>query len=545
MSKAVLLDHRGQVIESAPKPRAGLAGEARNFFPYDAANFYSPETEGWFPWVNSPDHEVNVYRDRMVARSRDLRRNDGWASGGITSVLDEAIGSQWRLSSQPDYRALAYFDKSFDAAWAAEFKHAFEARWRTFAEDPNFYCDATQQLTFVQMMRLALACKLVDGEDLVKLEWEPDNVFAGGAHYATSIRLVDPDRLSNPMEMVDTMYLRGGVEINRSGIPLAYHIRQAHQNDWYGTVQSMIWDRIPRRTDWGRPIVVHDYDHDRVDQHRGVPIYVPVMNRLKMLTTYDRAELQAAVINAIFSLSVTSPYDPEGMKDALDAGGKEDLWYWQQRRDYREQKPLSLQEARILNLFPGEKAEALKSERPNAQHDPFTDYALRHVAAQLGTTAEKVTKNWSKMNYSSARAAMLDARKTVKRRVGDFAAGTCNPLAAAVLEEMMDRRELPMPAKAHLAPEFSEARAAFARLRWIGPGQGWIDPVKEAQAGVLRMDAAFSTGELECADQGHDFEENLDQRAREIQMMKDRKIPLPDWARGGDAAQDEEKPRPA
>jgi capsid protein len=49
-----------------------------------------------------------------------------------------------------------------------------------------------------------------------------------------------------------------------------------------------------------------------VDQHRGVPVYAPVMNRMKMLTTFDRAELQAAVINAIFSLSVTSPSIPPG-----------------------------------------------------------------------------------------------------------------------------------------------------------------------------------------------------------------------------------------
>lgn len=541
-SSPALIDQHGRAIQTT-KPRAGLSGEGRNFFPYDAASYFGKETEGWLPWINSPDHEVNYYRDRMVARSRDLRRNDGWASGGITSIIDEAIGSQWRLSAQPDYRALSYFSKAFDADWAAEFKHAFEARWRTYAEDPNFYCDATQQQPYVQQMRLALATKLVDGENLIKLEWEPDKVFAGGAQFATTVRLVDPDRLSNPMEMVDTMEMRGGVEIDVDGIPVAYHLRRAHQNDWYGAVQSMEWDRISRRTPWGRPIIIHDYDRDRVDQHRGVPIFVPVMNRLKMLTTYDRAELQAAVINAIFSMSVTSPYDPSGVKDTLDdGGGGDELWYWNARKKYRDERPLALQDARILNLFPGEKAEAINSSRPNAQHDPFASYALRHIAAQLGTTAEKITKNWSEMNYSSARAAILEARKTVKRRVGEFAAGTCNPIAAAVLEEMMDNTELPLPSG---APDFVEARAAYSRCRWIGPGQGWIDPVKEAQAGVLRMDAAFSTLETECADQGGDYEENLDQRAREIAKMKKLGIPLPDWAKGGDATESQVKPKAA
>jgi capsid protein len=108
-------------------------------------------------------------------------------------------------------------------------------------------------MSFVQLMRLALACKLVDGEDLIKLDYNPDQVGYGAAHYATSILMIDTDRLSNPMEMVDTLNRRGGVEINAKGVPLGYHIRRAHQGDWYGAVQSMEWDYIPRRTDLGPP----------------------------------------------------------------------------------------------------------------------------------------------------------------------------------------------------------------------------------------------------------------------------------------------------
>lgn len=539
-SPPTLLDHRGEVIP--PRPQAGLSGEARNFYPYDAANLFTAETDGWLPWVQSPDHEINIHRDRMVARSRDLRRNDGWASGGITSILDEVIGHHFRLSAQPDYRALSLYNSKFDDKWAAEFKHAFEARFRTFAEDPNYYCDSTQQMSFVQLMRLALACKLVDGEDLIKLDYNPDQVGYGAAHYATSILLIDTDRLSNPMEMVDTLTCRGGVEINAKGVPLGYHIRRAHQGDWYGAVQSMEWDFVPRRTAWGRPIIVHDYDRERVDQHRGVPIYAPVMNRMKMLTTSDRAELQAAVINAIFSLSVTSPHDPASMRDAMDAGREgDDLWYWEQRKKYRQERPLSLQDARILSLFPGEKAEALNSERPNANHDAFAHYFLRHIASQLGTTAEKITKDWSKVNYSSARAAILDARRTTRRRMGDFTTGTAIPIASAVLEEMMDKGDMPLP-KSGEVPDFAEARAAYARMRFIGPGQGWIDPVKEAQAAIIRMDAGVSTLEQECADQGGDAEENMDTRQREIAEFKRRGIPLPKWAAGADASQDSKKP---
>src|SRR6266702_10100 len=88
-----------------------------SLFPYDAASYQKQEMGDWYPWVRSPDSEINVSRDIMVSRSRDLARNDGWASGGITRILDNTIGAHMRLSANPDYRALAMFEKAFDVTW--------------------------------------------------------------------------------------------------------------------------------------------------------------------------------------------------------------------------------------------------------------------------------------------------------------------------------------------------------------------------------------------------------------------------------------------
>ena len=70
------------------------------------------------------------------------------------------------------------------------------------------------------------------------------------------------------------------------------------------------------------------------------------------------------------------------------------------------------------------------------------------------------------------------------------------------------------------APDFYENRYAYTRCKWIGPGRGWVDPVKEAQACQIRMDIGLSTLEAECAGQGLDWEEVLEQRAREKERMK-------------------------
>ena len=114
---------------------------------------------------------------------------------------------------------------------------------------------------------------------------------------------------------------------------------------------------------------------------------------------------------------------------------------------------------------------------------------------------------------------------------------------SAVLHEMMDRGDLPLPRN---APEFLEARTAYAQCDWLGVARGWVDPVKEKQGAILGMDAGMSTLQRECAEQGLDYEEVIDQRAREYQQFKERGLPMPNWY-GNDAmnAQEVEQPEDA
>lgn len=63
---------------------------------------------------------------------------------------------------------------------------------------------------------------------------------------------------------------------------------------------------------------------------------------------------------------------------------------------------------------------------------------------------------------------------------------------------------------------YRQMHGAFCAARWIGPGRGWTDPVKERQGEVLGLDAAFGTLEDTCAEiEGALWEDRLDQRAVE------------------------------
>jgi lambda family phage portal protein len=528
-----ILGPNGEPLPPRSKARA-LAGGSGGWGgpPYDAADLYGQHMAAWQPTLLSPDGELNVYRDRIVSRVRDMVRNDGWASGAVTRILDNAVGANLRPISKPDYRFLAAVtgNASFDHSWSKEFQKAVDASWRSWAHDElGKYCDAGRNMTFGQLLRVAFRHKLVDGDSLAVMQWLPDRVGYGRARYATAVQIVDPDRLSNPQQRFDQQIMRGGVEIDpTTGAAIAYHIRKAHIGDWFSAAQSLTWERLERETAWGRPIVVHDFDGDRAATHRGgAGVFAAVLQRLKMLVKYDSVELDSAIINAIFAAYIESPFDRELVSEAISDGEQLNM-YQAARTEFHDEhgKKLVLGNARMPILFPGEKIQTVAATRPAANFKDFEGAVLRNVATGLGLSAQQVSNDWSDVNYSSARGALLEAWKTLTRRRHDFAAGFAAPIRAAWLEEAFELDDLPLPAG---APDFISARAAYSRCRWLGPPMGWIDPVDERAGAVIGMDAGFQTLEDTCAEQGLDYEEVLEQRAYEIEQFDRLKIPRPEW----------------
>jgi lambda family phage portal protein len=525
-----ILGLNGQPLSrTTPGKAKMLNGGERTAF--DAAGTVGEHVEAWNPWLWSPDGERNLHRDRIAARARDLVRNDGWANGAITRILDNSIGGQFRPIFKPDYRGLALRTgiKGFDGEWAHEYSQALAANYRAWAEGDGFYADAQRHNTVTQLMRLAFRHKLIDGDALAQVQWIPDRVGPGRARYATAIQLIDPDRLSNPYLQFDNDVMRGGVTVDAYGAATGYYIRAAHQGDWWAGADSQRWDWIPKETPWGRPIIVHDFDPDRAGQHKGAAgIFTPVLTRMRMLAKYDGVELDAAVVNAIFGAYIESPYDHQLVEEAIgDAATDDSLSHYQdQRADFHDSRKTMLGGVRIPTLFPGEKINAVTATRPNANYMSFENAFLRNFAQAAGVSPQQMSGNWSDVNYSSARAAMLEAYKTMGRRHYDFTSRTATPLVSAWHEESREIDDYPLPAG---APPFALFRSLYNRMHWMRPARGWVDPVAEKQGAILGMDAGLSTLQAECAEQDLDWEETLEQRKRELDKFKELDIPKPQW----------------
>lgn len=524
-----ILDHRGNPMASQKRRRNMVLNGPNNNIPYDSADIYGDHMADWNPLLWSADTELNMYRDRIASRVRDVARNDGWASGGLTRILDNAIGANFRPISKPDYKALQAMtgNKGFDADWAHEYGRAVEGNYRTWANDPGRYCDITRTGSVSDCGYVGFRHKLVDGDALAMMRFETKRMGIGRAPYATAVQLIDPDRLSNPYLIFDTKYRRGGVVIDDYGAATAYSIRQAHQGDWYNAAESMTWVEVPRETSWGRPVIIHNFDRERADQHRGgAGVLSPVLQKLKSLIKYDNAELDAAIINAFYAAFLESPFDHSLLADAMGDESGAISGYQEGRTAFHEERRISLNGTRIPTLYPGEKFEMTQAAHPTGNFGEFQAAVLRNIASALGISAQQLSNNWSDVNYSSARAALLEAWKTLDRRRATFAAGFFHPMYLCWLEESMETDDYPMPPG---APSFIEARGAYGKARWLGPAKGWVDPVAEKEGVWLGLEIGMSTLEDESWEQDRDWEETLDQLEVEDKGFKKRGLVRPAW----------------
>lgn len=471
---------------------------------YDAGDVLRQEIAGWRPRLEPADGELSQERDDIRARSRDLIRNNGWAAGAVVKEVDAVLGANFRPASKPDWRALG-----ISAEDAQVLGRDIEAAWRNYANDPRCLADASRTMTMGGLFGLAYRHYLGDGDALAVLHWEE------ARPWSTVVRVIDPDLLTNPSDMFDTERLRGGVEINAHGAAVAYHFRQGHPLAPWVTIDAYRWERVARETEWGRPQVVHFFDKHRDGQTRGISRLTPIAEKLKMEDKYSRVELQAAVLNAVLGAFIESPLDPDMFADSLNAS--ELTAYQESRADFHKQRQVTLGGVQLPTLFPGERVGFHTAQRPAAQYGDFETAVLRNIAAGWGASYEQLSADWSKVNYSSARAALIEIwRSYTARRLG-FAQRFCQPIFAAFLEEAVDRGAIVLPRS---WPDFYEALPAYTAAKWIGPGKGFVDPQKEIEAAAKRVKLGVSTLEDEAAElTGSDYEENMAQIAREIEDM--------------------------
>lgn len=500
------------------KPRA----TDYSFRSNDAASHHGAPMASWHTTLRSAD--ADWFRDRniAVARGRDQVRNDPVAASAVNRRVNAAVGFEWRLVSLLDARALGLTEDQ-----VRELRADIEVAFRHYAYGPTFQADAERKKTFGQLMRTA-AWHLAgpDGEALGLIEWAGDE----GTAFSTRLRMVDPDRLSNPNCAPDTGTLRGGVELSAYGAPVAYQIREAHPNDIAGIgVANMRWTRWPRYAhDLGRPQVLHAFDGLRAGQTRGISRFVAALKQFRSLSKFTDATLQAVTVNALLVGFIKSNAGFNAVSESFSAD--ELAKFFGERSDFWDKNKVELDGARMPVLPPGDEIELATAARDTAGFDSFVRAMLRLIAAALGVTYEELSMDFSQTTYSSCRAALAVAWSETIALRGLLAAQVATPFFLAWLEEAFENGIVKLPPG---APDFYERMDAYAECKWIGPARGYIDPVKEIEAAAARIEAGVSSLQDECDEQGKDWREVARRRSFERNFYQELGEPYP--GDGGDA----------
>ena len=506
-----------EVVVVPPQQQAlggGLEGAERT----------SRETALWGAPLISPDRQINPVKDEADARSRDIVQNDGLATGAVQTHRDSIIGTQYRLNAHPDWETLSKFNKGFTEAWAEEFQLAVESEFNLLADSPENWFDASRQNTLSGMLRLDIGVFMFTGESLSTVEWRRD----GNRPFSTALQQINPARLCNPDNGADEKTLRRGVKKNFWGEPVGYWIRNSHPTDFWidSSPFSNDWTFIEARKPWGRLQVIHIIEPLQPEQTRGISDMVSALKHMRMTKKFKDITLQNAVVNATYAAAIESELPKEIIFGAMGAGGAGFMGtlaeYLKGLGEYTAaSKNIAIDGVKMPHLYPGTKLNVMPLGTPGGVGTGFEESLLRHTAAALGLSYEEFSRDFTKTNYSSARASMGQTDRYMRGRKKVVADKKATHVYTLWFEEKINAGAIPLPKGVDATIFYNPVlREALLSCDWIGSSRGQIDELKETQAAVMRINSGLSTYEIEAARLGQDFRRLFNQRARENRLME-------------------------
>lgn len=478
---------------------------------YEGAQRLSRELFRWNPSLIAPNNAISADKSMSDARSSDMVQNDAMTRGAVSIHRDSIVGAQYRLNARPNSTFLRAPD-----GWSEEFQEVVESKFNLLADSPEHWFDASRMNTLTTMIRLGVASFCMTGEILSSVEW----IRQQGRPFSTALQMISPSRLSNPGSQSDTDRLKSGVMTDGFGAPMGYYIRTAFPND-FTVLDNYKWKYVPAATAWGRRQVVHIVEQLMPGEARGMPEMVAALKDMKMTKNYKDVALQNAVIQASYAAAVESELPSELVYSQLGAGNKtlEDMLahYMTGLAQYNTGAGgIAIDGAKIAHLYPGTKLNVMPLGNPGGIGSDFEASLLRHIASALGLSYEEFARDYTKTNYSSARAANANTEKFMRSRKKIVADRYAWHAYALWMEEEVSRGEIPLPPgmrrQDFYKPGFKDA---LCQSSWIGASRGQIDEKKETEAALMRIDGGLSTLEKEIAALGEDWREVLKQRQRE------------------------------
>jgi lambda family phage portal protein len=461
--------------------------------------------------------EESSQREKIVLRSTDIAVNDAHGSAIVDGIAINSVGTGLWPRSTPNYERLGITEEQ-----AAEVAETAEWEFEKFARE----ADARGITDLYGIQYQNLWSMLVKGEfvNLPLMLTDPANpaLPAPGRRYALAMQIVDPGRLRTPAVYSADPNIRDGVRLGQNGEPVSYYLANPENGLIIPGLDLSQFMEYPRSRGH-RPVVLHKFVPKEPEQGRGVPIFAPVMKLFRDKNDYLDFELVAAIVAANFPVWIekVSPYDAGALPGMQIARNLPAGQYPSPTGDptvYHELRP-----GQVHYGNQGEKPHFPSSNRPSGNLPAFLETVLRAIGAGGGGMPyEIVAKDFSKTNYSSARAALEEAWRVFGFDQDWLVKVFCQIVYEMFFEEAWLRGYIKLPKG---APDFYAAKAEWCACTWTVPERTNLDPVKEMVAHIMGKQNNVATDADFCAKRGRDYEDTYKQRSRERKLAKKLELP--------------------
>ena len=222
---------------------------------------------------------------------------------------------------------------------------------------------------------------------------------------------------------------------------------------------------------------------------------------MQHLGEYRKAALVAARIGASKMGFYTTPSGSEYVGDAEDEQGN----------------LIQEVEAGVFEELPsGYDFKTFDADYPHQQFESFIKSSMRDIAAGLLVSYNDFSDDMETVNFSSLRGSVIEARETWKLLQNFFTDEALRPLFEKWLIQEIASGELKVRGKPLLMSNFDRYnKAKFIPRRWQ-----WVDPLKDANASKVEVEAGFRSLSEIIREKGREPEEVFAEMQRERELMK-------------------------
>lgn len=435
---------------------------------------------GWNTRETAANEDLKYSLEDLRNDSNDLVLNNAIGGGAIDTFVTNVVGTGLTLNSIIDHEYLGMEEEA-----AQEWQEKAEREFKLFSKS----CDLTRTRSFVALQELVFRSHLVDGDIFVNLPM----IQRKGVVYKTALNLIEGRRIKTPTGKLDNDRLAMGVELDINGCPSKYHYLKSG-----GKGVSQQFGELKAFDSNGDPLVLHVFRKNRVNQNRGIPLLSRIIELVKKIDTYSQAEVDAAVINAFFTVFVKKKAFEEDADDPINFVSSSS-----NETNSKPEDPVKLESGNVIELLDDEEGvEFADPKRPNVNFDAFFKAVVSEIAVGLNIPYEVLMKTFQS-SYSASKGAIIEATKVFDQYERFLIDIFCQPVYETFLAEAVQMNRL-------VAPGFFTdplVKQAYCGSEWIGPAQNELDPLKAAKAAKARIDTGISNEIIETSKSGRNYEQ--------------------------------------